>query len=63
MDNEIERHLISTGITTAGSIAGIMVANRTGWNKTITVAAGGLVGLIIGVTIGLIGEKKAANAG
>lgn len=61
MDREIQRQLIISGASTAGTIAGLVIANKTGWNKTLTMAGGAFVGLMAGVAFGLIDEGNKAD--
>lgn len=57
MNQEIKRQLIIGAASTAGTIGGLVLANETGWNKTLTMAGGAFIGLAIGVGSGLIRSK------
>lgn len=54
VSTEIKRQLQIGAATTAGAAMGVVLASRTGWNKTLTIAATSFVGLAAGISLGLI---------
>lgn len=57
LESEIKRQLQIGTLTTAGAIAGAVVASKFDTNKTISIAAGSFIGLVAGVYLGFIDKR------